>query len=220
MRPDRVRSRSVNIAIGGGRLPFGELRLALPRRDPGADLLLRTFQIPPQFGDDIVDQRQHLGFNGVVDHQFGFFESDLFDLFGRYRLSGRQGGRSSRRKHRDGQRRRRVEPLVHLFQHGTQRIRRRRFDQDADGAGRPGFFLVGLIVLGGVHRHRNRRGSGFALDLPDGGHPIQAGHGVIHENRIGALAAQIAQRLFGGIDRIDGQAKPLQHLAQHQTRGF
>ena len=55
---------------------------------------------------------------------------------------------------------------------------------------------VARFILGGVHGHRNRRQIRIRLDARQRSQAIHTRHGVIHENAIGLLAAQIFQGLF------------------------
>ena len=94
------------------------------------------------------------------------------------------------------------------------------FGQHAHRTQRASLTDVQLSLLGGVHHDGDHGRVGIALDRLDGLQAVHPGHLVIHENRIGPVARQVVDRLFGGLGHVDFDVVFLEHAAQDHTGGF
>ena len=201
LRSNRGVHRRLHLAgLRRRRSPPRQLRLADPGGDPLADLFLAGLQIAAQLGDHIVDQRQDLGFDGLVKDLLGLLQGHFLDPFGRHRSRRGRGSIDDWRRGRLGRRGRftgGVESRMHLLEERAERLGHRGLDQHADSARRLSFFQIARFFLRGIHGHRHRGIGRIAADLPHRSQSIHARHGVIHENRVRPLGAQIIERFLG-----------------------
>ena len=86
--------------------------------------------------------------------------------------------------------------------------------QHAHGAQRARLTDVQLSLLRGVHHDGDHRRLRIALDGLHRLQAVHAGHEMIHENRVRAIALQIFNGLFGGLGHVDFDIVLLEHAAQ------
>ncbi len=111
-------------------------------------------------------------------------------------------------------------PIIHQPDTSQGFVQLRRcdgFGQYANGAQCARLAKVEVTAFGGIHHHRDGGGLRVILDGAHGFETVHAGHHVVHEDDVGAVAGEELQRTRSGFNGIDEDIVFFQHAAQYQS---